>query len=71
MANLVDEEALTEISDTERQLRAMRATVRAQLGPYATEKKFSPCPKCGDQFGVRELRRHLKAGCSGRARKRA
>ncbi len=33
-------------------------------GPYAAQKKLALCPQgCGKEFGVREMRRHLKGKC--------
>src|SRR5947208_2166919 len=54
---------LDELRDATKVLREIKAVTIAQLGPYAAEKKFSPCPGCGQPLGVREMRRHLKAGC--------
>ncbi|TAL08397.1 MAG: hypothetical protein EPO02_13010 [Nitrospirae bacterium] len=41
---------------------SMRKTLGAGSGRPA---KLTPCPKCGQQFGVAELRRH-KPHCKGR-----
>jgi hypothetical protein len=39
--------------------------LKREHGPYAAQKKLSLCPRgCGNVFGVREMRRHLKRKCS-------
>lgn len=39
--------------------------LKTQHGRYAAQKKLTSCPRgCGEQFGVREMRRHLKGTCT-------
>jgi hypothetical protein len=51
------QELLKAARDRNRQLRSRH-------GPYAAQKKLSPCPRgCGEELGVREMRRRLKGRC--------
>jgi len=53
--------ALLEKIPTKDLLRAARernAQERRVFGPFAAQKKLSPCPVCKGMFGVREMRRH-------------
>lgn len=49
------------VAELAKVVRARKKAAAAVRGPYATLKKFAPCPHCGEDVGVREARRHRSA----------
>jgi hypothetical protein len=56
--------------DLLRAARERNRELNRTFGPFAAQKKLSPCPYCKQLKGVREMREHKK-DCKGQRRKTA